>query len=386
MLHAAAAAVVLAVAVAAPADTVTTKSGETFTGTIVEKTAEHVVLKTISGKVTIPMTTVETIEEGGPAPGTETPAEPDKPDKPPPKIVPVDVEPAKADEAFQEARSALVAGNWVKAGGLLEGLMRVDEKHFSSEKRLGATGALITCYLQIKDAHGASRAIGRRASLAPGENDKKRLVAASEMLRDLGTLKVGEKTLGRFEEVIEAAMPWKAERLLEKAADLARNASNLNNPTQLGKAADNALDLLGEANVYVPGYADAHRTEVLAELVNNILKGARDAVDYCKKIRPELTRTRLASIASKPAAIQWNSVARVYLGRRQAAEDALNLLKSFTLRYKVEGLFEQNAAEVQQLLADLDEYQYYPAGSVSYGPYSPYYGTRTRMKIQLRTF
>jgi hypothetical protein len=379
---AAVAVALLVLAAAARADTVTTKSGETFKGTIVEQTDEAVVLKTISGKMNIPMNTVKTIDRDGGAAGTpeETGEE-----KPPPRIVPVQVAPADADEAFKNARTALVAGQWVEAGGLLEGLLRLDLKHFALEKRLAATGALITCYLQIRDARGAATAIGRRAALAEAENDKLRLVAASDMLRELGTTKVGEKRLGRFEEVMEAAMPWQAAQCLATARKIAGEASGLNNRAKLDDAAEKALAQLARANVYVPGFSDGHREAVLAEIVTNVLNGAREAVAYCKKVRPELTKRRLSSAVSKPAALAWNQVARVYLGRRQAGADALNLLPTFATRHKVPDVYAKHKTEAQELLAQLDEYQYYPVGT-RFGPYSPYYGTTQRVHIRLRTF
>ena len=377
------AAILLALPASLPADTVTLTSGETLTGTITEQTAEHVILKTISGKRTIPMNMVKAVERDGGEAGTTE--EGKEPDKPPPKIVAVEVAPADADETFKQARTALVAGKWVDAGGMLEGLLRLDTKHFSNQKRLGATGALITCYLQIRDARGAATAINRRAALAEAENDRLRLVAAADMLRELGTLKVGEKYLGRFEEVIETAMPWKAEQCLATATKVAQEATHLNNRAKLDEAAEKALAQLAKANVYVLGFMDTHREGVLALLVDNILQGARDAIVYCKKIRPELTKRRLSSVVSKPAALQWNQVARVYLGRRQAGEDALNLLKAFTAKHEVPDLYTQHEKEVQELLAELDDYQYYPAGT-TFGPYSPYYTTRGRVRIQLRTF
>jgi hypothetical protein len=370
-------------AAAAHADTITTKSGETFTGTIVEQTADEVVLKTISGKMTIPMARVTKLERDAEA--ADTGEETGETEKPPPKILVKPVRPADADEAFQEARTALVAGKWVEAGGLLEGLLRLDMKHFPLKHRLAATGALITCYLQIRDARGAATAISRRAALAKAENDRLRLVAAADMLRDIGTTKVGEKRLGRFEEVMEAAMPWKAAQCLATAKKIAGEASGLNNRARLNDAAEKALAQLAKANVYVPGFEDTHRKAVLAELVHNVLNGAREVIAYCKKIRPELTKRRLTSIVSKPAALAWNKVARVYLGRRQAGEDALGLLQPFTARHKVPDLYTQHADEVKQLLASFEEFKYYPKGT-RFGRYSPYYGTAQRVPIQLRTF
>ena len=376
-------AALLLIPAAVRADTVTTKSGETFTGTVVEQTDKAVVLKTISGKMTIPMDSVKGIARDGDAGGTTSGTE--DPDKPPPKIVAVEVAPAKADEAFKQARTALVAGKWVDAGGLLEGLLRIDMKHFPLEKRLAATGALITCYLQIKDARGAATAIGRRASLAKAENDRLRLVAAADMLRERGTTKVGDKHLGRFEEVMAAAMPWQAEQCLATATKIAREASGLNDRDRLNDAADKALAQLAKANVYVPGFSEKHREAVLAELVTNVLNGAREVIAYCEKVRPELTKRRLSSLVSKPAALAWNKVARGYLGRRQAGVSALNLLPTFTARHKVPDLYAQHEAEAKKLLAALDEFQYYPRGT-TWGPYAPRTNAQNRVRIQLRTF
>lgn len=383
-----AAGMILLALLAAPAlaDRVITHSGDAFTGTIIEEDATKVVLKTISGKITIPRNTIQKIERSGGAPTPKPEGTKPDPKAPPPKIVPVEVDPLKAAEALGAARSALVAGDWLKAGGLLEGLLALDERTFKYDDRLGATGALITCYLQIKDAHGAARAIARRAQLAKDPNDKRRLVASAEALRAIGSVEVGGKTLSRFEEVVEAAMIWKAEQCLAQANQTARKAKRLNERTQLDKAANLALKTLGEANIYQPGFSSKHEQEVLAALIENILEAGRAAVEHCKKVRPDLTQTRLTSIVSKAAAARWNVVGRVYLARRAVAERALKNLKSFTFKYKVPALYADNEAEVTHLLAELDEYQYYPKGTgYGYGYYG--YGSSTRrLKIQLRTF
>ncbi|HUU90879.1 MAG TPA: hypothetical protein VM238_06675 [Phycisphaerae bacterium] len=380
----------LALAAPALADRVITKTGETYTGTIIEENEKEVVLKSISGKTTIPRDIIETIEKAGAEP-TPTPGTDDKPeaaDEPvPPKIEPIEVDPAKADDALKLARSALVAGNWLKAGGLLEGLLGLDQNTFKYDDRVRATGALITCYLQIKDAMGASKAIARRAQLAQDVNDKRRLLGAAEVLRNRRSVQMGGKTLSRFEEVLEVAMPVKAGDCLEEAKKYAKEAKRLNERAQLEKAADQALKMLGEANIFQPGYSGQHEQEVLAELVNNIFEAARATVAHCEKVRPELTRTRLQSAVSKPAAIQWNAVAKPYLDNRAMTEQALKHLKLFTLKYKVPDLYTNNDAEITHLLAELDEYQYYPKGtSYGYG-YGYGYGYSTqRMKIQLRRF
>ena len=393
-LAAVAGGLLLALAAPAPADRIITKTGETYTGTIIEENEKEVVLKSISGRTVIPRDIIKTIEKAGaeptPKPG-DKPATGEKPrtgdEPPPPKIEAVEVDPAKAADALKQARSALVAGDWVKAGGLLEGLLRLDVNTFKYDDRVRATGALITCYLQIKDAMGASKAIARRAQLAKDLNDKRRLLGAAEVLRSRRSVQMGGKTLSRFEEVLEVAMPLKAADCLKEAKKYAKEAKRLNERAQLDKAADQALKVLREANIYQPGYSTEHEQEVLAELVNNVLGAAQNAINYCEEWRPKLTKTRLQSAVSKPAAIQWNAVAKPYLENRAMAERALKNLTSFTIKYKVPDLQTQNQARITPLLAELDEYQYYPKGtSYGYG-YGYGYGYSTqRMKIQLRKF
>jgi len=372
----------VALALAAPllADTVTTKSGETFKGTIVEETEEHVVLESIAGKMTIPREVIQTIEKSGaepPAPG------PGEPKTPPPQIIPVTVEPEKAQEALEEAKAALVAGDWVKAGGLLEGLLRLDDKAIGAKDREGATGALITCYLQIKDARGTARAIGRRAAFAQDANNKRRLLAAAEALNELNTVTINGKTLTRFGEVIEATMPWKADQCLKQAVETVQKATNLNKLDPMKKAADLALKQLAEANIYMPGFGDAHQNEVLEALVKNVLDAAQAAIDHCEKVRPELTSRRFSSTVSRAAAMQWNNVARTYLGNRQAAEDGLKNIEPFAAYYNAPAVYTSHKETINRLLADLDDYQYYPKGT-SFDPYSSY--SSERVKIKLRTF
>jgi len=393
-LAAVAVGLLLALAAPAPADRVITKTGETYTGTIIEENEKEVVLKSISGKTTIPRDIIETIEKAGAEPTPKVgdkPAAGEKPrtgdEPPPPKIEPVEVDPAKAADALKQARSALVAGDWVKAGGLLEGLLGLDVNTFKYDDRVRATGALITCYLQIKDAMGASKSIARRAQLARDLNDKRRLLGAAEVLRSRRSVRMGGKTLSRFEEVLAVAMPLKAADCLEEAKKYAKEAKRLNERAQLDKAADQALKVLREANIFQPGYSTEHEQEVLAELVNNVLGAAQAAVDYCEQWRPKLTQTRLQSAVSKPAAIQWNAVAKPYLENRAMAERAIKNLTSFTIKYKVPDLQTLNEVRITHLLAELDEYQYYPRGTTFGYGYGYGYGYSTqRVKIQLRKF
>jgi len=378
---AAMAAAASAAATAAPAlaDRVVTKSGETFTGTLVEDTPEKIVLRTLSGTVTIPRDAVKSVEKAG---------EEAKPPAPPPQVVAAAVDPAKAPQALQQAKAAIAAGEWVKAAGLLEGLMLLDERALAIDDRLAATGALVTCYLQIKDAAGAAKSLSRRAALAPDANDKRRLVAAAEVLRTVGSVEIGGKTLSRLEEVVETAMDWKAQQCLKDATDIAAKAKGIDVPAQLERAATGALKKLSEADVFVPGFSAAHRKEPLAALVNNVIEAAKQAVDYCEKVRPDLTSTAISSVSSRPAAKAWNDRAIPYFARRQAAEDALKNLPAFAAKFDIADVYEANKKVVKDLLVKLDDYQYYPAGTVfpSYGWYSNPYSPTQRIRMQLRRY
>jgi len=376
LLPAAVAVTIVAVSPAL-ADRVVTKSGETFTGTLVEDTKEKIVLRTLSGTVTIPRDAVKSVEKAG---------EEAKPPAPPPQVVVVPVDPAKAPQALQQAKAAIAAGEWIKAAGLLEGLMLLDERAFAADDRLAATGALVTCYLQIKDAAGAAKSLSRRAALAPDANDKRRLVAAAEVLRTVGSVEIGGKTLSRLDEVVETAMAWKAQQCLKDATDIAAKARGIDVPAQLERAATGMLKKLSEADVFVPGFSAAHRTEPLAALVNNVIAAAKQAVDYCEKVRPELTSTAVSSVSSRAAANAWNDRAIPYFARRQAAVDALKNLPAFAAKFDIADVYKANETVVKDLLVQLDDYQYYPAGTVfpSYGWYSTRYSPTQRIKMKLR--
>jgi hypothetical protein len=392
----AAAALAALAAWAAPvlADRVVTKTGDAFTGTIVEEDATKVVLKTMSGTMTIPRDTIKSVEKAGvvttaptPAPSGETKPAPTTPTA---TITPAAIEPGKAAEALAAAKAALAAGQWVKAGGLLEGLAALDDKSISADDRLAATGALITCYLQVKDAQGAAKALTRRAQLATDPNDKKRLLAAAEALRSTGSIEIGGKTATRYDEAVEAGMAWKAGQALSEGKDFAAKAQRLNEIAALDKAADVAVKKLADADVYVPGYSAAHRKEVIEVLVQNILNGANSAVEHCEKVRPDLTATRFTSIVSRAAAKAWNDKAIVYLRNRQAAEDALKSIKPLTTKFEATDLLTSNATAITKLLAQLDDFQFYPEGTSMYPPGYGYYGTVSpttmRVKIKLRQF
>jgi hypothetical protein len=371
------------------AERVKTKSGQTFTGQIVEQDATKVVLKTMSGDMTIPMDTVLSIEKDGAPATTGTSATAVAPSG----ITPVPIDPAKAAESLDKAKKALVGGEWIKAGGLLEGLLALDDKSFGADDRMAATGALVTCYLQIKDPMGAAKALSRRAQLATDTNDKRRLTAAAEALRTLNTVTIGGKAVGRFEDVVGAAMIWKADQVFADAKELNTKAQRLNEPAMLERAAVASVKKLSEADVYVPGYSSSHKAEVLGVLVQCILDGATAAVEYCTKERPVLTQARGAAGVTPETAKEWNGRAGPYLSKRQAAEDALKNLKAFTTKYEMAALYNSSTAQIAELTKQLTEYQYYPAGTLpySYSSYYYYYGTypygsssTERIKITLK--
>ncbi|MCX5683190.1 MAG: hypothetical protein NT049_05835, partial [Planctomycetota bacterium] len=307
-----------------------------------------------------------------------------------PQVVVVQVDPTKGAQALKDAKSALVAGDWVKAAGLLEGLLQLDTNALAMDDRLGATGALITCYLQIKDAQGAAKSLLRRAALTNDPTDKKRLVAAADVLKVSGATEIGGKTISRFEEVIAAAMPYRAQDFLKEANDLAAKAKDLNDLKQLDKAAATALKRLAEADAFVPGFSAAHRKEPLTAIFHNILVAARRTVEFCDKERLELTRTSVSSIASVAAAREWNNRATPYFAKREAAETAVKNLQTFAQKYEIADLYTSSEKEIKSLLAKLDDLQYYPEGTVF--PYTGIYGysrpynsaAPDRVKMRLR--
>lgn len=362
----------------AAGDRIVTKSGETFTGTVVSEDKDKVVLKTLSGTMTILRDTIKTLEKTG---------EEAKPPSSPPQVVVVPVDPAKAAQAMADAKAAVAAGEWIKAAGLLEGLLLLDEKAFSVDDRLAATGALTICYLQIKDPQGAAKTLTRRALLATDPSDKRRLLAAAEALRTANSVQIGGKTVSRFEDLLQAAMNWKADQVLAEARDLATRAVRLMDAAQLERYAAGCQKKLAEADVFVPGYSAAHKKEPLMVLVTGVIDGAKDTVEYCTKERQELTRVRTASVFSKPAAKAFNDRAGPYLARRQVAEEALKNLKNFTSRFEMAAQYAANEAAVKDFLEKLDDLQYYPEGTTR----MPYYGYGNlppsgRLRIQLRQF
>ena len=350
----------------ASADRITTTSGQTFIGKILEETDQSVVIQTMSGKVTVPREAINILEkEGAPAA---------------PKIVPTVVKPAKAGEAFREAEAAVAAGDWVHAGNLLEGLLNLDAGSFPQENRLEATAALVTCYLGIGDARGAAVTLRLRANLVALETDKKRLLALAEALEASGMPAIGGIPVGRYEEAIEAGTAWKAQQILDLAKQVGASATGLDTMDRLDRSAWAALGKLDEADLYVPGFAKAHRAEVLASLADNILEAARRAVKICTEERKDLSRFADTSVYGIKTAMEWNAKASVYLARRQAAEDGLNNLPPFSGKYEVPEILKDRGTEIQDLLAKLDDLKYHEQRPGARGY------PEVRRRIELRKF
>ncbi len=337
---------------------VVTTSGQEFTGTLTEETDDKVVIQTMSGSVVIPRSSIAEIDTGRKDTG--------------PKIVPVTIDPLKAQEAFQEARESIAAGKWVRAGSLLEGLLKLDATAFPHENRLTATGALITCYLHLKDAKGAVVNLSRRAHLAAGESDKRRLLAAAEALEEAQAPTVGDTVVNTFEGLMKAAMPWKADQVRDKAVEIAAGATGLDKYEAIQEAIRNATERLKNADLYVPGYAAKHREAVLKALVDNIVGAARRAVDICTEEREDLSRYWKTSAASTKVARLYNERAGRYLRRRAQAEGGVRNLTRLAAEEPIEKMFD--GGEVGKLLESLEDLEYHLRKP----------GMQDRYKIELR--
>ncbi len=334
------------------ADTITTKSRQTFTGRILEDTPQQIVIKTESGTVAVPRASIAMIQKD------------EQPETV--RIVPEAIRPCDAQKAYENAKAAVAKGNWLKAGNLLSGLMELPPTVFPHENRLAATAALATCHLQIKDPKGAARAFTLRSALVCAEGDKRRLLAAAEALDKIdaatpGVL-IGGQPVASYDEAITAAMTWRATQILADAKDLGVKAVDLNDMAKLDASAKRCLARLDEADLYAPGFSAAHRAEVLAALADNIMEAARKAALQCTQERTaNVTRYWRSSTADAKTATIYNAYVTKYLGRRQAAEEGLKNLKTLSTRYDLPQLYADRTKEHAALLTQLAELQYHEA-------------------------
>jgi hypothetical protein len=328
---------------------ITTKSQQTFVGTIVEETPTEITISTASGKITVPVTSILQIVRD---------TSPDDP-----KIVPEKIKPTKAQEAFQKAKAAISAGNWVKGGSLLAGLLELPATIFRHEQRLAATAALATCHLQIGDTDGAGKVFRRRANLVASESDKKRLLATAEALEAAKTaMGVSQEWqfVQTYDDAISAGTKWKADQLLQKAKDVGTDAESLNKWTTMKRVVDKILDALNEADLYVPGFSKDHREEALATVADNVVQAAEKAVKICTEERKfNITPYYETSASSVKHALVYNEYVNRYLSRREAAEDGLKNIDRVAKEYNVPGLVEKREEKIKALLAQLDELRYH---------------------------
>jgi hypothetical protein len=292
---------------------------------------------------------VKSIEEGG---GPQRP----------PLIRPVDVYPEKAKEAYADAEAAVKANDWVKAGGLLEGLLALDERAFDEKKRLAAARVLVTCHLKNQDAGGAARNLVKTAGLVKDETAKRHILAAAEALRAAGGPRIGQTNVQTFAEALEAARTWKAEQIFVEARRTGTRGQMLDNMDYVEKNIGFVLKKLEEADAYVAGFSASRRTAALGGVVENILEGSKAALAVCTAVREGLAKDRIISMTSRARAGAWNDRARAMFGRRQAAMDALANLATVSGKYDLGSLY--NESERQNLVSQLDDLQYYPGTQV----------------------
>jgi hypothetical protein len=338
------------------ADRIVTKAGATWTGAIVDEDAGKVVLRTASGDVTIPRDSIKEMTRG-PAP---------PPEAAPKKIVPLAVRPGRAAETLRAARTALEQGDWVKAGGLFEGLLDLDSKTFSDADRRATAAGLAACYLQVGDGPGAARAFGRRAALAVDEKEKRVLLAAAEALGQSGGARIGDKTVRSYDEAMAAAAEWKVQNLLAQAKKMSAQARQFTVAGYIERVSKNCVDKLAEADILSPNFSDAHRREVLEPMVANLMQGARRAVDLCTSEREYLNTHRYLSLYGGEVTKQWLNRIVGYMGTRQDAEDALKNLKAAAEKVKFGDLYSET--EVQNLLRRLADLRFYPGGRLRIAP------------------
>ena len=332
------------------AERIITKSGTTFTGQILKDEGGKVVVKTVSGSITVSRDDIATIEKD--VPDSQTVAL---------DIVPVDVKPERAAEALQQAKAAMSAEEWLKAGALLEGIGRLDPSALALEDRQTAAAGLATCYLQMGDGGGACRAFVRRATLESDEPRKRQILAAAEALRTTKGVRIGDQEVRTYGAAIPIAAKWKSQRLVEEAKALVTSGRMYGVPQRALRTAQAAIARLQEADEFAPGSGSQRRQEILKALVDDILGGVRKAIDFCTKERQYLDDNRWQSLSNKEIVKGWAGRLMNYLSVRQEAENALANLKPLAEKLPDKGLY--NPAEVEGLQARLQDLKFYPRGS-----------------------
>ncbi len=332
------------------ADQVRTKGGTTYEGSIVREEGGQVVIETPRGTIRLSrddIAAIRAMEKDG-----------SKRDPNAPRITPVVVAPEKVAEALEQARAAIKAGKWVKAGGLLEGLAELKGDVLGGDERRGITSSLATCYLQIDDPIGAARTFGRRASVAENDDQRRRILAAAQALAQLKTTRIGGHTVRTYKDTIPAAVKWKVDQIVNVAKKMTANARLVTVKARLERTAQAALNKLKEADLYEPGTSARHRSAVLRPLVDGVMQRARRAVSTCSKEREWFDANRWQSLSNKEVVKGWTQRTMAYLTLRQGAEDGVKNLRAFASKFNLGGIY--NDGEAKRLLDKLDELRYYP--------------------------
>jgi len=328
------------------ADRVETTDGAVFTGTVVKDEGERIVVQTAGGRITIARTDLKAVTK-----------EPDAAAAVLPRIIPATVDPADAAAALKQAEAALQSGQWLKAGGLLEGLAALAANALSGQDRRTVAENLTTCHLQIGDAAGAARALTRRAAVTDKADEKRLVLAAAEALRTLKSITIDATEVRTFQKAVPAGARWKGNRLVEEAKALVANSRHLGARGHLERIGKLIVDKLEEADRYTPG-AGGQRGEILKPLVESILTGARSAVATLTERREVIVKYKFAPMMAGPIARRWGAQVGAYLALRRQTVDALKSLDPFASKFAAGGLY--NSTDVQGLLETLDDLQYYP--------------------------
>ena len=327
------------------AERIVAPDGTWFTATVVSDEAAKVVVRAGKATITLSRADIKAIEK-------------DPPDSKnvPPQIVPAAVDPAKAGDALRGAKAAMASGEWLRAGGLLAGLARLDADALPPADRKDAAAALVTCYLQVDQAEAAGGACARRAALADDADERRRPLAAGEALRTLKSTEIDGRPVRTYDEAVAAAVPWKGKALLEEAKAIASQGRMLGAKGRLERTGQSCVEKLQEADLYVPGTSGQKR-EVLRPLVDNVLGNARRAVETLTERRVVLKKYRMTSMMDKQIARRWAEQIGAYLTVRQEAENGLRNLEPFASQVGVSGLYERS--EVVGLIEKLEDLKYY---------------------------
>ncbi|MBL7140288.1 MAG: hypothetical protein ISS74_05195 [Planctomycetes bacterium] len=327
---------------------VITKDGAVFDGVILSKDGGRVVVRTSGGgQITIPADKIHLIEgESDDAPPPEEP-----------RIIPAQVQPRMADDAFREAKDSLKSGKWERAGALLEGLLALDPPRLSKRELAEAANGLITCYLRVEDPVGVGKTLLKSMQFAATDEERKRYQTAAEGLRAMRDGRLAGKKIESCQELVDASFRWKGEQLVDEARQIASNASLLSVSGRLERTATQCVARLEQADQYLPGSSSRHREQFLRMLPAKVMDTAKQAADACTQERDWLNENRWRSWADNETVKAWIARIMGYLSARQQADDAVrNLLNAPSLK----DLF--NRGEAEDLLKRLDGLKYYPPG------------------------